>query len=171
MAENKETISYSKASEIETAIAKLVLVSEIQTKQTDRILKTIENFAYVNLTVEQNTADIGKLGVKVAEAFEVIHVEEAKMSGRIDRQRKELDNIGQGRLWKGLSIALGTMAVIFGYFYTDMHRLMDDTTEAMMVQREIRRDIQHVQGKMDSFEIMQREHLKEVRLRRINNGK
>jgi len=156
-------INHEKVGEIESAITRLVTIQEVQTKQTDRILKSIEQYSHVNKTVEQNTDDINKLGAKIAASIESIHVKEASMTDRMDRQRKELDALGQGRLWKGVTTAVAVTIFAFGYFYTDMHNLMDKMDEARLAQREISTDLSHIQKEVSILTNMQRNHLAEIR--------
>jgi hypothetical protein len=157
--DNKEcSITDVKVSDIESAITRLVTIQEIQTKQTDKMMKSIDNFSHISKMVEQNTNDINKLGIKLAETTDKIHVKETKMSNRLDNQRKELDTLGQGRLWKGLSTGVAVTLFAFGYFYTDMHLLILNMDEARMTQQEIKSSIKYIQKEITDVITFQKSH-------------
>ena len=156
-------ITQEKITDIESSITKLVTIQDIQIKQTDKILGALDKSSYINNMVEQNNKDINKLTERLSESIEIIHEKENLMTARIDLQRKELDAIGQGRLWKGVSVAVGVTVFAFGYFYQDLHGMMNIMDNSRLTQREMNIDIRHIKNDIEKLSELQKVHLREIR--------
>jgi len=141
-----------KINNIEKVLTRLTVIQEGQAKQIATFLSTIGSITAIESQVLQNQNDINKLGKKLDDVSFAIHKKEALMKQNIDDNRKELDAIGQGRLWKGVSTATALMAFAFGYLYVDMKKVSEQEDKVISNQVEIKNEIKHINRQLDKFE-------------------
>ena len=148
---NRKHKGYTMAAEIEHRITemehvltKLTTIQEQQTKQTDKIISSVDKFSAMTILVEQNTHDINILNDKIAQMRELMHVERKSLDSKIYQKSFEADKAGQARLWKGLSTAVLVTIFAFGYLYTDIKTILKTKEIVVSHQTEMRSDIRHI---------------------------
>lgn len=140
-----------KINNIEQAITKLTTIQEQQTKQTDRMIDSVGRFASMAILIEQNTLDIKHLGEKVERVTGNVYKKESAILSVVEENRKELDKIGQGRLWKGISIATGMLVFAFGYLYSDINRINGQHDNSIKHQQRVVSFMKYTEEKLDEI--------------------
>jgi len=101
---------------IEKALTRLTIIQEQQTKQTEKIINSMDNFAKISLTVEQNAKDIDELHISVTKLRDKAQDTIAK-AGEIKEYCSELSF---RRFKLAISTSTAIVVALFGYLYLDV---------------------------------------------------
>lgn len=123
----------NKVTALESAVTRLITVQEEQTKQTDRIIRTLDNLATLSVTVEHNTRDISDLELKYEEL-------ESKVYSFKDKSDINIQN----KMIQSISVAVVVVVFAFGYLYADIKTLTKKEESIIISQSEIKKDIEYM---------------------------
>jgi len=103
---------------VEQALARLTIIQEEQTKQTERIIRSMDNFTKISVTVEQNAKDI-----------DILHEAIAKMHDNLQEVREGSTDVKEycttlsfSRLRMAISVSVAVVMAVFGYLYADVSK-------------------------------------------------
>jgi len=150
----------SRLSRLETTMTKLATIQESQTKQMDKLIGSINSTVALAETVKMNTKDINSLGSKLTSVSNDIYKKEGEMHQLIEQNRRDLDKIGQARLWKGLTTAVAVVVFAFGYLYSDIKEVIQESKKSIIAYTEIRKDLAYIKSKLNTVQRRQYELIK-----------
>jgi len=129
--------------EMEHVLTRLVTIQEEQTKQTDKIINSVDKFAAMSLLVEQNTQDIGTLRNRINEVSKKVYNEKEKVEHQIAQSKLELEEAGQKRFWKSLTASVTIIIFLFGYLYSDIKMLLKKSEVVVIKQVQLADRLDH----------------------------
>ena len=141
----------NRVSEMEGVLTKLVTIQENQTKQTDKLIESVDKFASMSVLVEQNSRDIGILRELIGNLRETFHVEKENFKEKWNRDKQKMDQIGQGRLWKGVSTAVMGTIFAFGYLYTDIKEIDVSENQALVERTRVISSITNIEKDLNNI--------------------
>jgi len=106
---------------MEKALTRLTIIQEQQTKQTERIISSMDNFTKISITVEQNAKDIDILHEAVANLHK--HTNEAHEKST--EVKEFCTALSFNRLRMAISVSVAVVLAVFGYLYADVHSATD----------------------------------------------
>lgn len=152
-------------SEIERILSKLSYIQEEQSKQTHKLIETVEEFKTMSVFIEQNTKDLINLHEKINKLENKMHSEKEESLQTKINEKMNLDKEMTARFWKAISITTTIIIIVFGYYYKEIKDLKTkyDLNELKCAKFEER------------FESMKKdyEHIKEkiYEIKRVNYGR
>jgi len=101
---------------MEQTLTRLAIIQEQQTRQTEKIITSVENFSKISLMVESNIKDIDNTHVAIADIRKEIKV----LDNKVDKNKEYCSDLSFNRLKLAISISVAVVVTLFGYLYTDL---------------------------------------------------
>jgi TPP-dependent indolepyruvate ferredoxin oxidoreductase alpha subunit len=124
---------------IEQALTRLTIIQEQQTAQTERIIKSMDNFTRIAVTVEQNAKDIDTLHDAIQTMYKSI--DETKKTAT--SVKEYCSTLSFNRLRTAISVSVGIIMAVFGYIYNDLHSVTKrcDIIEKDIIKLELKHGV------------------------------
>jgi len=142
-----------RVNEMEAVLTKLAIIQEEQTKQTEKLIRTVDKFSALNVLVEQISTDIQDNKKELIKIQAELHMEKEKFGEKLSRVKENLQEDARNKFIKAVTAAVAIAVFFFGYLYKDIKSCISEGSEHTSTLSANQQHLKYITKRLDALEL------------------